>query len=306
MLEMPLFPWLRIMGGARYEISRQNVDTFALFTANDEVVSANLDNADLLPAAAITVAPGGTNLQFRAGYARTVSRPEFRELSPATFNDVTGGRETRGNPLLQRATIDHVDVRAEFFPSPGEVFSISGFYKRINSPVETIIENTAQQSRTWANANFADNLGLEFEFRKNLPLNLYTAGNLALIQSVIDLTGTGGIGTSTMRPLQGQSPYVLNLQLGWDHPDRRDQFTILYNVIGRRIVEVGAGGTPDAFELPVNLIDFVAKTQLGQDWTLSFKLGNILNPLAVSLQGEDLIDEIRRGQRIGLGLKWSP
>lgn len=306
MIELPITPWLRVMGGARYELNDQQVETFALFTAETEPIVAALSNRDLLPAASITLAPVGTNLQFRAGIARTVSRPELRELSPATFNDVTGGRETVGNADLRRATLDHLDLRAEWFPQAGEVFSISGFAKQVTDPVETVIINTAQQSRTWGNVSQATNLGLELEFRKLLPLHLYTAGNLALIRSRVDLSDTAGAQTSKVRPLQGQSPYVLNLQLGWDHPDRGDQFTILYNVIGRRITEVGSSGSPDAYEEPVHLVDFVAKKSLGESWTLSFKAGNILNATARSVQGDDLVDEIRRGTRLGLGLKWSP
>lgn len=306
MAEVPLTPWLRAMAGVRVEESLQQVDTFALFSADAQEVGATLDNLDVLPGASLTLAPGGSNVQVRVGYASTVTRPEFRELSPASFNEVTGGRETFGNPDLERGTIDHYDVRAEWFPSAGEVFSISGFAKELTSPIETVIINTAQQSRTWGNAERATNLGLELEFRKLLPLNLYAAGNLALIRSRIDLSNTGSVGTSRIRPLEGQSPYVINLQLGWDHPSRPDQFTLLYNVIGRRITEVGSTGSPDAYELPVHLIDFVAKKSLGEQWTLSLSLGNLLDAAARSVQGEELVDEIRRGPRVGLGLRWSP
>jgi TonB-dependent receptor len=306
MVELPFTSWLRAMAGARLEHSTQNVETFELFNPDQTPVPSELDTTDLLPGATLTLAPV-EQLQLRLGVARTVSRPEFRELSPATFNDVTGGRETFGNPDLERTRIDHLDVRLEWFPRAGEVFSISGFTKRLTDPIETIVIASAQQSVTWANAEAANNTGVELECRKSLPLNLFSAGNLALIRSRIVLgDDAGGIQTSNERALQGQSPYVVNLQLGWDHPERADQLTVLYNIIGKRITEVGALGTPDAFELPVHMLDLVARKDLGNGFALSLKGGNLLDATAVTTQGTEVIDEIRRGWRVGVGIKWSP
>ncbi|MBX2802654.1 MAG: TonB-dependent receptor [Myxococcales bacterium] len=307
LIDVPVTYWLRVMAGARLERSEQRVSTFELFNPDAVPVDAELQTTDLLPGGALTLVPM-KNVQLRLGAARTVSRPEFREMSEATFNDVTGGRQTFGNPNLRRARLDHYDARLEWFPSAGEVASISAFYKRLTDPVETVVVASAQFSVTWQNALAADNIGVEFEFRKALPANFYTAGNLALIRSEIRLgeLGPGQVQTSSERALQGQSPYALNLQLGWDHPDNKDQFTLLYNVIGRRITEVGAQGSPDTFELPVNLVDVVAKKSLGEQLTLTLKAGNVLNPAAVNLQGDEVIDEIQRGWSAGIGLKWSP
>jgi len=68
-------------------------------------------------------------------------------MSPATFNDVTGGRQTFGNPELCRATIDHLDLRWELYPRPGESISIAGFAKRFTQPVESIVVVSAQHLR---------------------------------------------------------------------------------------------------------------------------------------------------------------
>ena len=48
-------------------------------------------------------------------------------------------------------------------------------------------------------------------------LNNFVLGfNLALIQSEVDLSVTGGVATSRQRALQGQAPYVVNAQFGFD------------------------------------------------------------------------------------------
>jgi hypothetical protein len=304
MAEVPLTPWTRLMAGARMEASDQQVSTFELFNPDAVPVPASLVTDDLLPAASLTVTPVD-DLQVRLGYGKTVSRPDFRELSPATFNDVTGGRLTFGNENLTRATIDHLDLRFDYFMGPGEVLSLSLFRKRFTDPIETIVVVSAQQSVTWANATAATNDGVEVEYRKDLPLNLYSAGNVALVASRIDLGDAGGIQTNDERPLQGQSPYVVNVQLGWDHPDRDDRATLLYNVAGRRIVEVGAQGAPDTYELPVHRLDLVLRKDLGRGLGLTLKGSNLLDSAARTVQGDEEVDAIREGWRVGLGVSWS-
>ncbi len=303
MAEVPVLRWLRLMGGVRNETSSQTVSTFELFNPDAVPVDANLSTEDWLPAASLTVTPLEP-LQIRLGYGKTVSRPDFRELSPATFNDVTGGRLTFGNPDLKRATIDHVDLRFDWFLGPGELLSLSLFRKTFTDPIETIVVVSAQQSVTWANASSATNDGVEVEFRKDLPLNLYTAGNVALVRSQIDLGGAGGIQTNAERALQGQSPYVVNVQAGWDHPDRGDRITLLYNVAGRRIVEVGAQGAPDTYELPVSRLDAVARKDIGRGFNATVKGSNLLNPAARTLQGTQEVDAIRSGWKVGLSVGW--
>jgi outer membrane receptor protein involved in Fe transport len=305
MAEIPLRPWLRIMGGARMESSSQEVATFELFNPDGARTKAALATTDLLPAGTITVAPFD-DLNIRGGYSRTVSRPDFRELSEAPFNDVTGGRLTFGNPELKRARIDHIDVRVEWFPSPEEVLSASVFTKAFTDPVETIVIASAQQSVTWDNAEGAFNRGIEFEYRKDLLPVLFTAGNLSFIQSNVEIgQASTSVQTSTERALQGQSPYVVNLQLGYDDEERGSGLTMLYNVFGRRIAEVGAQGAPDTYELPVHRLDLVGRQDLGAGFELSVKMKNLLDATAEVIQGPKRIERVQQGWSLGLGVKWT-
>jgi hypothetical protein len=304
MADVPVTPWLTVLGGVRVERSQQDVLTFELFNPDNAPVRADLTTLDVLPAATFTIAPVET-VRIRLGGARTVSRPDFRELSPATFNDVTGGRQTFGNPELERGLIDHGDLRVEWFFASGEVFSFGGFAKRFTRPVETVVVPSAQQSVTWENAGGALNMGVELEVRKSLPLNFWTAGNLSLIRSRVDLGDNSGIQTSQERALQGQSPWVLNLQGGWEHPDRGDRVTVLFNAVGRRITEVGALGAPDIYEESVPGLRVVGRKDLGKGFAASLTMGNLMNPAAVTSQGGEVVDAIREGWTTGLGLRWA-
>ena len=299
-------PWasLRLMAGLRVEAFRQTVSTFELFNPDGAPVNAELDDVDLLPAASITWGINDT-MQTRAGYSRTVSRPDFREMSPATFNDVTGGRQIFGNPELERATIQHVDVRWEWYPTARERLSIAGFYKAFDRPIEQIIIPSAQFSVTFDNAVAATNAGLEIDGRMGLLDDFYAAGNVALIRSRVELSDAG-IQTSRERPLQGQSPFMINAQVGWEPEDGPLRVSLLYNVFGARIVEVGAQGAPDTLEQPQHLIDLVGAAELGAGFTLSLKAKNLLGADSKFTQGSVVQEERALGRSFSIGLRWAP
>lgn len=307
---------LSVLAGARLEQSAQQVRTFALFNPDQVPVVAELATTDLLPSVSLTQGllpdqgPDGAVMQVRAGYARTVSRPDFRELSPAPFNDVTGGRETFGNPDLRRAIIDHVDVRWELYPRPGETVSLGVFAKVFQDPIETVVIPSAQLSTSWQNADAATNTGVELDWRQTFlgvaPVldRFYVSANGALIRSRIDLADAGGVQTSTERPLQGQSPWVVNAQLGYDDAERKTIATLSFNVQGPRIVEVGAVGAPDIVEEPAPRLDALVQQGFGGGWYLRLRGRNLLDPNVRISQGERSVREGREGWQALLSLEW--
>lgn len=311
MIDLGLPSHTRIVGGARVEYGKQRVETYELFNPNQTPVVAELKNTDFLPAVLVTQKLPA-NMQIRAGYGRTISRPDFRELSPATFNDVTGGRQVYGNPDLKRATIDNVDLRWEWYPNGGESLSVGGFYKRFTDPIENIIVVSAQQSSTFANADGADNLGVELDFRKDFAFvtpalsDLYLAVNASWIHSRVRIgEDSGGIQTSNERPLQGTSPWIYNAQLGYTHPVHQLSLTVSYNVFGPRIVEAGALGAPDTMELPVHQLDFVAFGPIAKGFTWKLKLGNLLNSKVRYTLGDEVVESRREGFNASVGIGWS-
>ena len=309
MAELPITPSTRLMGGVRQEVGMQRVETYQLFNPDAVPIVAELETKDWLPAATVTqVLP--QDMQVRAGYGRTVSRPDFRELSPATFNDVTGGRQTYGNPDLERATIDNVDLRWEWFFAPGEVLSLGVFYKHFIDPIEQIVVVSAQHSVTYDNADGATDLGAELDWRKTLGFlgpgveRLYFSGNLALIESRVDLGENSGIQSSDVRALQGQSPYVVNLQVGWDDAERGSQLALLYNVSGKRITDVGALGAPDSYELPVHQLDLVGSQDLPGGFQVGLKAKNLLDWPHRETQGDRVVESVKDGWELALKVGW--
>ncbi|MAW51855.1 MAG: hypothetical protein CME01_03425 [Geminicoccus sp.] len=305
---------LGFMTGVRLESSAQAVQTFELFNPDQQPVSALLETVDTLPAAVATIRIGPSEQldrqQLRLGYGRTVSRPDFRELSPATFNDVTGGRQIFGNPELGRALIDNVDLRWEFYPEPGESLSAAFFYKHFDSPIESIVVVSAQHSVTYQNADSAQTAGVEFEWRRSLGMvapklqDWFASGNVALMRSVVVLSDNSGIQSSNERPLEGQSPYVVNLNVGYEDPEGEKGITLLYNVAGPRITEVGALGAPDYVVQPVHRLDMVGFFEFGPGLKLGLKAKNLLDWPNVTKMGSEVVSEIHDGWSAGLSLSW--
>jgi len=316
-VELPVARDVVVSGGLRLEASRLEVTTFELFNAAAAPVIADLTNLDVLPAVAVAWTMLD-DLTLKAAATRTVVRPELRELSPAIYTDVAGGRARFGNPDLRQTAITHVDARLEWAFSGRDGASIALFGKHFDQPIESVVTAGADQAITADNVDAAFNLGVELEGRVSLaqllpqtssiPVlsGLWVGGNGALIASrvVIGAEQQGTL-TSTERPLEGQSPWVANLQLGSDDDVNGFSVTALYNVFGPRIVEVGALGLPDAVEEPFHQLDVVLRQRLPWGLSLSLKGSNLLDLPATRTLGGRTVDSVSRGRAVSAGLSWT-
>jgi hypothetical protein len=280
---------LRFVGGARVESSDQAVITRDLFDPTLPSIRSSLRNADVLPGINLIYALGGdTNL--RLGLSQTVNRPEFRELAPYEFTDIVGGRAVVGNPDLERALIRNGDLRWEWFPRggvDGEVVAVSAFFKDFVSPIEKVVQATAQFRTSFANALGARNYGFELEARKSLLPAVLVGVNYTFVESRIELErGAGQIQTSLDRPLAGQSAHVLNTMVELRDASRDLSGRVLFNWSDDRISEVGALGIPDILEEGRASLDVVLTRRFG--------------PYALRLAGENLTDSEHRFTQGGL------
>jgi outer membrane receptor protein involved in Fe transport len=312
--ELPLTDTLDLSAGVRLEQSTQQVETRELFGDNDPIIS-EVDNLDVLPSASLTWR-FVEDMQLRGAVARTVNRPDFRELSPGCYDSVIGGRQTCGNSGLERAQISHLDARWEWYPDRGESVSVGVFYKDFSQPIELVYVPSANPQATYQNAEGATNYGVEFDVRKELDFSsnwtrdFYVAGNLALISSEIRIDTSDTLEqdvklTNTVRPLHGQSPYVVNVQFGYENPDVGTTAALLYNVYGARITEVGANRLPDAYEEPMHRVDFTYSQQLSEQFKLGFKAKNLLDARESSSVGSALTYDAYRGREFSLKLAWN-
>jgi len=70
----------------------------------------------------------------------------------------------------------------------------------------------------------------------------------------------------TNRPLQGQSPYIVNAGIYYNNDSLGLMISLNYNVIGERIIYVGDpySGNPDTYETSRNVIDLTIKKSFGK------------------------------------------
>lgn len=282
MVDVEVFEGFRVIGGARLENTDMSI------TSRDTTLPiATINEADLLPSMnAVYNLSENQNLRF--AYGKTLARPTFRELADFDFFEFVGGYTFIGNPNLQRSLIDNFDVRWEWFMNPGEIVSISGFYKDFTNPIERVIVN-ANGNVQMKNVASARLFGLELEARKNLGFisgleNFQFGANLTLVESQVDISDqeyqliqSYNPNASRTRQLQGQSPYVLNLDLAYVNYESGTDAGLHYNVFGERLSDVSLGGTPDVFEQPRNMLNFTFSQRLVDKLNLKFSARNILD-----------------------------
>ena len=281
----------RLVYGVRVEQYDQNLKTF------DKTIKPVSQNfLDILPSVNYTysVTPK-TNL--RASYFRTLARPEFRELAPFAYYDYELLAIQQGNPELQRSLINNADLRLEFFPSAGQIFSVSAFYKKFNNAIESAIYDVNSTANvTYFNSKKANVYGAEFEMRKNLEFfgassafkntTLYT--NFSVIRSKVQNPVIANQ-IETERPLIGQSPYVINAGIQHTAFNNLLNFNLLYNRSGRRIYKSGGQQFPSVYEAPRDVVDFQLGYKIMKSKAeIKFNASDILNNNNVMYFDKDL------------------
>lgn len=301
---------LKIIAGARYESAEQRINSKDVSGAVD--LKVNLAKNDLLPALNLVYnLTDNTNLRF--SYSQTVNRPELRELSPFTYYDFVTQTIVTGNSNLRRAKVRNYDVRVETFPNIGEIFSASFFYKDMTDAIEQVVVSATSlgAARTFGNASAARNYGIELEGRSSLRAlwdglsELTINANYTRVWSEVSVDAGSGTLARKGRPLQGQSPYAINLGISYAIPEWGSNFNLLYNRIGARIIEVSNAYEEDIIEQPRDIVDFVFTQTLftGFDMKLSFR--DILGQNQVFNQGDRLARLNTRASSVSIGVSYS-
>ncbi|MET4105550.1 TonB-dependent receptor [Hymenobacter sp. UYP22] len=280
-LVAPISDKFNVSGGVRVEYNRRRLTNAV----------ENYREAKAIPMPSFNAAYNFNERSLlRLAGSVTVNRPEFREIASYEYYDFTTNSIIVGNPALKTATIYNGDLRYEFYPSRSELISIGGFYKYFNNAIEQITLNTTgtQLYRTFQNAKRAYDLGAELEVRKGLvelsenPVlqRLSFVANASVIYSRVTLADTDenrGFALSN-RPLQGQSPYVVNVGAFYQDDEAKLQVSAQYNVIGQRFNFIGDKTLNySVIEMPRNVIDLSVTKGIGQHLQLKAGIQDLLN-----------------------------
>lgn len=299
---------------------------------NDERV---LDTLDLFPSLNITQELADKqNLRF--SYSRTIARPSFKELSFAQIIDPLSNRIFNGSLFpyegdwagnLSETRINNFDLRWELFGSNGQLFSVSGFYKTFDDPIELVRIPQAQTSNEFQPRNVGNGqlYGVEVEVRKDFSFisevlqKLSVSTNVTIVESQIDMTELefnarkafekpGEVVTDT-RAMQGQAPFIINAGLLYNDIEKRFDAGIYYNVQGPTLLVVGGGLFPDVYSEPFHSVKATFNLGIGERASISFEVDNLLNDVReeffTGFRADDQIfTRFSPGVAIGLGVSY--
>ena len=287
-IKIPISKKINAYGGVRFEKFNRKISNFYEKTGNTDNLDIVRDTINYFPSINLTYNINDKNL-VRFSYGKTINRPEFREMSNFDYQDFDMFAIIHGNDTLKSAYIDNYDLRYEWYPSAGEIVSVSAFYKDFSNPIEVFLipAGTGYDYKPF-NTEKAYSMGLELDARKqftefknstgflNYLKNLTVIFNTSLIKSEIN-TSAQGFARDKKRIMQGQSPYIINLGLNYASEASKLSVGVNYNRLGKRIAYVGNPLNPHTWELPRNSLDLTIQKELGKRVTFKAGIKDILN-----------------------------
>ena len=291
--EIKLFGVLRTIMGLRTELFDMyytGKNTAGTETFNSENVISKID---LFPSLNL-IYQLSEDANLRTSYSRTTARPSFKEASIAEIYDPLSNMTFIGNIDIKPSYIQNLDLRYEFFGESAQMIALSGFYKFFKDPIEMTYFESAPTNFTPRNLGEASVFGIEIEVRKNFGFiskkleNIELNVNASLIESALKFSDIEynlrlaglreGETLGNSRPLQGQSPYLINVGLNYGNSLKGLQFGLFYNVQGKTLQVVGTGFYPDVYTMPFHSLNFNLNKTLGEERrsTINFRVNNLL------------------------------
>ncbi|WEK38374.1 MAG: TonB-dependent receptor [Candidatus Pseudobacter hemicellulosilyticus] len=237
-----------------------------------------------------------SSMILRAGYGKTLNRPEFREAAPLRYTNYIDQEVYTGNPNLTTVNIHNAEIRWEWYPSSArktDMVNAGFFYKNLDRPIERfrMVFVEAFDQYVYSNTGNANVWGLEAELRKDFDFipgsffrRLSTVLNGAWFKSEVKVPAMPqfpGYNAPRVRPMQGQSPYLLNASLNYEDAGRGTKVSATFNRAADYIYAVGSrGGTmPDADIMmrARNQLDITWRQRINKIFSINAGVQNILN-----------------------------
>ena len=276
-----------------------------------DFVNGEIDETKVLPSVGLTWR-ATPELTLRAAFSQTVARPSFREMGYYVSVEPASDDLIVGNPQLGLSDVDSYDGRVEYvFGDSGDLFALSGFYKEIQDPIESIILRDPVDTRSTSaalfrtffnNPNEATLWGIEVEARKSLDFvgvdfleHFSLGGNFTYIGAEVKRTRAEldrsepffaeGKTLKKNRRLFGQPEWIANGDVTFDHPAWGTKLTLAVFGISDVLDAAGSafigpdgtvqGYTLDRYVGRYYTLDLVARQQLWEGVELRFTAKNL-------------------------------
>ncbi|HLV13549.1 MAG TPA: TonB-dependent receptor [Xanthomarina sp.] len=322
--------WL-IVPGFRLESFKQDIDFDVINLGNQGKNKISSYENFFLPSLNVKYAlTDNQNLRFSA--SQTVSIPEFKEVAPFVYEDIS--TKIGGNPdLLDKgfSKILNFDLKYEWFYTKSEIISVAIFTKEIKDPVNLVVgadaTGTQRYFRTGDKANV---YGIEVELRKNLITNeddnskLSLGFNATYMKTKQDLYNSidGAYYDVSFNKhedkLQGASPLILNADINYSPTfgNYKPVANLVFSYFSNRIDALGSGQLGNVIEKGVPTLDFIWRNNFNEKLEINFSVKNLLNPtieyfrettlgdIAVNSANGKGVTDYKRGMNLGLQLKY--
>ncbi len=304
-IDSEIRPLLRASLGGRYEYAEETIQTFDIFKPANFLFSRKISRAYFLPAGTVTW-NFAEDQQLRVGASKTIGRPQFRELAPQRYRDTETDRILTGNPYLEDTEIYNADARIEHYYDQGQYFTVGGFFKRLNKPVEAlaVLGSDGAFQQTFYNAPRANLFGGEVEGKVYFDLTSgskwiddkrwLVAANYTYTKSKLNVKAgdTITLNTTGIRAtpkatdylvggerMQGQSDHLANVQFGYEDDTNDSQATVLVTYTSKRVSARSSSlNLPNLTQDPGLRVDFVYRqtfTIRDLEFTGSFEARNL-------------------------------
>lgn len=325
-VEYQFSPKLFVIAGFRAEYIIQDIKFFT--TIRPTGGKKNFDTMEYLPSiTAKYELKENQNLKFAA--SKTYTLPQFKERAPFQYEDVA--QAFFGNPYLYNSTNYNFDLKWELFPNKGEVFSITGFGKVIQNPINETTVASATNDISWVNSGEkAIGAGAELEIRKNFislenletdestqlsgGLNIsYLYTNQDLDREKVNKETKGAINaffTHDNSKLTGASDLLVNGDISFNKKMKNDKefiTTLTAGYFSDRIYALGTNRKGDLVEKAVTTFDFVMKYKLNKNLGIGISLKNLTDPSIKRIQEEQdiVISKYKKGRNFSLSVKYT-
>ncbi len=253
------------------------------------------------------------NLRFAANKSYTL--PQFKERAFFIYEEVT--QVKIGNPDLYPSENYNADLKWEYFPSLGEVFSVTAFGKYILNPINEVTISSATNDISFLNTgNWGYAMGLELEAKKDiLKFNNSTimAGlNFTCMITEQELNSdkvkeeTRYIVSFTNQTssFTGAADYLLNgditYKYSWKNGLNNIMSTITYQHTSDKIYAIGTDSRGNIIDKGFGLLNFIIKTEFSNKFGIGINVNNLLNPTIQKIQANESNDIVVYSYQKGL------
>ena len=259
--------------GLRYENTETTIEDL---TAPAALRIVDKDYGLLLPSASARLQLTEAD-RLIVSAARTVRRPNFNQLSPATLEEERGDSDFRGNPNLEPETAWGFDIGLERRLGERGVVGLNVFYRDITDLIEDVNTGAVGSAGVGTFIYTVDNVGdgevygVEFDLSTPLDFIGFDTTGVFLNASWLDSNVEDFLGE---RRFNDQSDYVVNFGFTHDIPTWQAAFGATYRKQGDAFGRVIAEEITTRYGADLEI--FVEK-QLWSNTVIRFTGSNLLN-----------------------------